>query len=340
MTAKPVDVLIHYPVSDAQLEALSAISPRVRLSFHPEGVLSEIPADVIRKAEILLTGKEIPDPEIAPILRWVQFSYAGIEFAVGHPLLERNEFRATSISGAASPKVAEYALMALLSLGHKLPMMVQYQGKKIWPPDRWNRFQSVELRGSTVGLLGYGSIARELARLLQPFSVEILATKKDLTDLSEGGYISEGTGDPHGNYFTRLYPPQAVRSVLKASDFVVICLPLTDDTRNLMGSREFEAMKPSAYLVALGRGGQVDEDALLHALREKHIAGAVLDVFNTEPLPQESPLWGAPNMVITPHIAGDTSRYTDLIVELFTENLRRYLADEDLLNVYDPEKGY
>jgi phosphoglycerate dehydrogenase-like enzyme len=99
-------------------------------------------------------------------------------------------------------------------------------------------------------------------------------------------------------------------------------------------------MKPTAYLVALGRGGQVDEDALLHALREKHIAGAVLDVFNTEPLPQESPLWGAPNLVITPHIAGDTGRYIDLIVELFSENLRRYLADEDLLNIYDPEKGY
>ena len=340
MTAKPVDVLIHYLLSDAQLEAFSAISPRVRLSYHPEGVLSEIPTDVIGKAEILLTAKEIPDPEIAHELRWVQFSYAGIEFAAGHSLLKRSGFRATSLSGAASPKVAEYALMALLSLGHKLPMMVQYQGKKIWPPDRWKRFQSAELRGSTVGLLGYGSIARELARLLQPFSVEILATKMDLSDLSEGGYIPEGTGDPNGDYFTRLYPPQAIRSVLKASDFVVICLPLTDETRNLIGSREFEVMKPTAYLVALGRGGQVDEDALLHALREKHIAGAVLDVFNTEPLPQESPLWGAPNLVITPHIAGDTGRYTDLIVELFSENLRRYLADEDLLNVYDPEKGY
>ena len=340
MTAKPVDVLIHYLLSDAQLEAFSAISPRVRLSVYPDGVLSEIPTDVIGKAEILLTGKEIPDPEIAPELRWMQFSYAGIEFAGGHPLLEREGFRATTLSGAASPKVAEYALMALLSLGHKLPMMVQYQGKKIWPPDRWKRFQSAELRGSTVGLLGYGSIARELARLLQPFSVEILATKMDLTDLSESGYIPEGTGDPHGDYFTRLYPPQAIHSVLKASDFVVICLPLTDDTYNLISSREFEAMKPSAYLVALGRGGQVDEDALLHALREKHIAGAVLDVFNTEPLPQESPLWGAPNLVITPHIAGDTGRYPDLIAELFSENLRRYLADEDLLNVYDPEKGY
>ena len=131
MTAKPVDVLIHYPLSDAHLEAFSALSPRVRLSFHPEGSLSEIPEDVIGKAEILLTGKEIPDPEIAPELCWMQFSYAGIEFAGGHPLLERDGFRATSLSGAASPKVAEYALMALLSLGHKLPMMVQYQGKKI-----------------------------------------------------------------------------------------------------------------------------------------------------------------------------------------------------------------
>ena len=90
MTAKPVDVLIHYPLSDAQLEAFSALSPRVRLSFHPEGVISEIPVDVIGKAEILLTTKDIPDPEIAPELRWVQFSYAGIEFAGGHPLLERD----------------------------------------------------------------------------------------------------------------------------------------------------------------------------------------------------------------------------------------------------------
>ena len=337
---KPVDIIIHYSLPEAQLKALSAISPRVRLSSYPQGGLSEIPPDVIGKAEVLLTTKEIPDPEIAPELRWVQFSYAGIEFAAGHPLLKRSGFRATTLSGAASPKVAEYALMALLSLGHKLPMMVQYQGKKIWPPDRWNRFQPVELRGSTVGLLGYGSIARELARLLQPFGVEILATKRNLKDLDESGYIPEGTGDPHGDYFTRLYPPRAVHSVLRASDFVVICLPLTDKTRNLMGSGEFEMMKQTAYLVALGRGGQIDEEALLHALREKQIAGAVLDVFNAEPLPQDSPLWEAPNLVITPHIAGDTGHYTDLVAELFAENLRRYLADEDLLNVYDPEKGY
>jgi len=340
MATKPVDVLIHYAFSEAQLEDLSSLSPRVRLSVYPEGEFADIPGDLMAKAEILLTNNEIPDPEIAPALRWVQFSYAGVEFARGHPLLKREGFRATSLSGAASPKIAEYALMALLSLAHKLPMMVQYQGKKIWPPDRWQRFEPFEIRGSTVGLLGYGSIARELARLLQPFGVKILATKNDLTDVNQDGYFAEGTGDPDGIYFTRLYPSQAVHSVLKASDFVVICLPLTDKTVNIIGTREFEVMKPGAYLIALGRGGQVDEDALLRALREKLIAGALLDVFRTEPLSQESPLWGAPNLVITPHIAGDTGRYTDLVAELFTENLRRYLADEGLLNVFDPEKGY
>ncbi len=99
-------------------------------------------------------------------------------------------------------------------------------------------------------------------------------------------------------------------------------------------------MKPTAYLVAVGRGGQVDEDALLIALREKKIAGAVLDVYNSEPLPPESPLWGAPNLVITPHIAGDTRHYIDLVVDLFKENLRRYLEGQALLNVFDPERGY
>jgi phosphoglycerate dehydrogenase-like enzyme len=340
MAAKPVDVLIHYDLTEANMKALASLSPRVRLSHHSERSLADIPADLMEKAEILLTNNELPDPEAAPALSWVQFSYAGVEFAIGHPLLDREGFRATSLSGAASPKIAEYALMALLALAHKLPMMVRYQDKNIWPPDRWTRFESAELRGRTVGLLGYGSIARELARLLQPFGVKILATKHDLTDLNQDGYYAEGTGDPEGSYFTRLYPPQALHSMLKLSDFMVVCLPLTDKTRNVVGEKELSAMKKTAYLVALGRGGQVDENALLAALRDKCIAGAVLDVFSEEPLPKESPLWSAPNLVITPHIAGATGRYTELVAELFTENLRRYLAEEELLNVIDPQKGY
>jgi phosphoglycerate dehydrogenase-like enzyme len=340
MAGKPVDILICYPLPEAHLKALAAVSPRVRLSVHPEDDFSEIPAEIIAKTEVMLTMKDIPLPEAAPELRWIQFSYAGIDFMKANPLVEREDFQATTLSGANATKVAEYALMALLALGHKLPMMLQYQDKKIFPPDRWKRFQPKELRGSTVGLLGYGSIARELARLLQPLGVEVLATKNDLENLSQKGFVPEGTGDPDGMYFTRLYPPQALHSVIKASDFVVVCLPLTDRTKNVLGTREFKMMKPDAYLVGLGRGGQVDEDALQFALREKHIAGAVLDVFTTEPIPQESPLWNTPNLVITPHIAGNTGRYADMVFELFSENLQRYLAGEELLNVFDPKKGY
>jgi len=340
MNAKPIDVLIHYPLTDEQQKELSALSPQVRLSVHSEGDSKEVPADLLEKAEVLLTSKYIPEPGAAPNLKWIQFSYAGIDFIKKHPIIEQENLIATSLSGAASPKVSEYALMAMLALAHKLPMMMQYQKEKIWPPDRWARFQPRELRGSPVGLLGYGSIARELARLLQPLGVEILATKNNLEEIKQRGYVPNGTGDPEGEYFTRLYPPQALHSVLTKSDFVVVSLPLTKETRTIIGAKELQIMKPSAYLIALGRGGQVEEYALLYALKEKQIAGAVLDVFGTEPLPKESPLWEAPNMVITPHIAGDTRNYNQLVFELFRENLQRYLADEDLLNAYDPDRGY
>jgi phosphoglycerate dehydrogenase-like enzyme len=340
MSAKPIDVLIHYPLSEEQQRELAAVSPQVRLAIFPEGDAKKIPPEVLEKTEVLLTSNFAPDPEAAPQLQWIQFSYAGLDFFHQHPLLQRAGFNATSLSGAASPKVAEFALMGLLALAHKLPMMMQYQLEKIWPPDRWTRFQPRELRGSTIGMLGYGSIARELARLLQPFGATILATKHDLGDIRQRGYIPEGTGDPEGELFSRLYPPEALHSMLKLSDFVVITLPLTQSTRSIIGAKELQIMKPSAYLISVGRGGQVEEDALLIALKEKKIAGAMLDVFSVEPLPKDHPLWEAPNLVITPHIAGDTGNYNQLVFELFAENLKRYIAGKDLLNVFDPDRGY
>jgi len=340
MSVKPIDVLINYPLSEEQIRELAAISPQVRLSVFPAGKSDEIPQNILDKAEVLLTSNYVPDPDAAPQLRWIQFSYAGLDFIHQHPLLQRADFRATTLSGAASPKVAEFALMGLLALAHKLPMMMQYQREKIWPPDRWARFQPRELRGSTVGMLGYGSVARELARLLLPFGAIILATKHDLEDVRQRGYIPEGTGDPDGEYFSRLYPPEALHSMLKLSDFVVNTLPLTQSTRGVIGAKELQIMKSSAYLISVGRGSQVQEDALLVALKEKQIAGAMLDVFSTEPLPKEHPLWEAPNLIITPHIAGDTRDYNQLVFELFAENLKRYIAGKDLLNIFEPDRGY
>lgn len=340
MITKPLDVLIHYPLNETRLEEIRKLSPDLRLSLFPDVKFEEIPAEAKANAQVLLTRRAVPPPEEVPALRWIQYALAGIDFIKGSPLLERPGFVATTLSGAVAGKVAEYAVMAMLAAGHKLPLTAIYQSKKLWPPDRWDLLKAQELRGSTVGLLGYGSIAREIARLLQPFNVQILATKANLMDLEDRGWVPEGIGDPQGVLFTRLYPTEAVRSMLRLCDFVVVCLPLTEKTTGAVGRKELAAMKPSAYLVALGRGGQVDENALAEALREGRIAGAVLDVFETEPLPAESPLWEAPNLAVTPHIAGNTSRYDDLLLQLFAANLERFLKGEPLLNPFEAGRGY
>ncbi len=340
MENKPLDILIHYPFNEVQLNLIKSHSDRLRISFYPDTKFEEIPVDVKSQVEILLTKRTVPDPAEMPALRWIQYTLAGTDFVKGSPLFECEDFRVTTLSGAVAGKVAEYAVTAMLSLGHKLPLTMAYQARKIWPPDRWESLKAKELRGSTVGLLGYGSIAREIARLLQPFNVEILATKKNLMELEDTGYVPAGLGDPDGVLFKRLYPPEAITSMLKLCDFVVVCLPLTGETTGAVGMKELKAMKKTAYLIALGRGGQVREQDLATALREGVIAGAMLDVFETEPLPNDSPLWDAPNLVITPHIAGNTEHYDQLVLDLFMANLDRYMQGEPLFNLYLPERGY
>ena len=340
MNEHTVNVLVHYDLGESHIADLQALSARVHISHFPKTPFKDVPAEAIQTAEVLLTAKSLPEPEQAPNLRWIQFTFAGIDFVKDSPLLEREGFQATSLSGAIAPKAAEYALMALLAIGHRLPDMTAHQQQATWLADRWERFQPQELRGSTIGLLGYGSIARELARLLQPLEVTILATKRNLKQLQDEGYTPPGTGDPDGILFNRMYPPEALHSMLGQCDFVVVCLPLTDDTLHTLDAGALQAMKPGACLVALGRGGQVDEDALAQALHSGNLGGAVLDVFESEPLPPESPLWQTPNLIITPHIAGNTRHYAERVCELFSHNLRRYLKGEPLLNVFDPRKGY
>ena len=154
------------------------------------------------------------------------------------------------------------------------------------------------------------------------------------------GYIPQGFGDSGGDLAWRIYPVEALRSMVKECDFVVVTLPLTSKTRNLVNAEVFSSMKPSAYLVDVSRGGIVDQSALIDALKDHKIAGAALDVFAKEPLPSDSPLWKMPNVIVTPHIAGVTPHYDERAVDFFEENLRRYLAKEPLLNNFQPELGY
>ena len=290
--------------------------------------------------EILYTDRMLPNPNQAPHLRWIQFHYAGIDFAIDSPVLRKNDLVATTLSGAAAPQIAEFALMMMLALGHRLPDLNANQQKAEWPRDRWDRFSPLELRGATVGLVGYGSISREIARLLQPLKATVLAAKRDVMHPQDTGYTPEGIGDPEGNLFSRLYPIQALKSMLKECDFVVVAVPLSPLTRGLLGAEELAAMQPTAFLIDFSRGGIVDQAALTDLLVNKKLAGAALDVFPEEPLPQSNQLWRFPNVILTPHIGGVSLRYMDRAAELFAENLRRYVEGEPLYNKFDVERGY
>lgn len=340
MNDTPVEMLITVPFSDDQIEQLRQVSPRLRIRAQAAKAIEEISPEIWENTEILYTDRLTPLPNAVPKLKWIQFHYAGVDHVASAPLLHDPRVTVTTISGAASPQVAEHALMMMLALGHKMPDLHALQAKSEWPRERWERLKPFELRGSTVGLIGYGSIGREIARLLQPFGVRILAVKRDAMHPQDEDYEIEGAGDPLGDLFTRLYPGEAVKSMVKECDFIVVCVPLTSTTRGMIGVAEIAEMKPDAFLVDVSRGGVVNHTALIDALQNKKIGGAALDVFPEEPLPATSPLWKLPNVLISPHISGISPYYASRAIAAFAANLRRYLTEQPLLNRFESEKGY
>lgn len=336
----PIEILVTVPFQENEIQTLRELSPRLRITALPAREPGDIPKETWARTEVLYTDRVVPAPDLVPALRWLQFHWAGINSLMDAPLLKKSELMFTTSVGAAAPQMAEYALAVILALSHRLPELGALQTKTEWPRDRWERFRPQELRTSTVGIVGYGSIGREVARLVRAFDATVLAAKRDVMHPADTGYIIPGLGDPGGDLFNRLYPFQAIRSMLKECDFVVVTAPITAETRGLIGVAELAAMKPTAFLINMARGGIVDQNALLAALQERKIGGAALDAFVEEPLPANSPFWKLPNVIITPHIGGMSSHYNQRAIEMFLENLRRYLTGAPLLNRYDVQKGY
>ena len=338
---KKVKILSAISLSESQVEKIKAVDPRIEVHWYGRKDATRIPLEMWREAEILLTsGTPLPPPEQAPALKWIQLNFAGVEEDFRQDVHLREGVQLTSASGTMVSQMGEYVMMALLMLGHKAPEMLRYQQQKIWPDHRIEKLEPIELRGSTVGIVGYGSIGREVARLLYSYGAKVLATKRDVMHPEDDGYVPEGLGDPHGNYFHRLYPNEALNAMLKECDFVVVSPPLTPETRQLMSTEQFAVMKTGAFLVNVSRGPVVDTNALIEATKSGKLGGAVLDVFEEEPLPADSPLWDAPNVIITPHIAGISKKSMDALVELFVINIGRYLKGQELHNLIDPENGY
>ncbi len=336
-----IEVLITVPISEALLSQLRGISPRINITVIPAGGAGEITAETWARTEVLYTSHLLPLPEQVPALKWLQFHFAGIDRFLDEPLLKKNGLLITTLSGAAASQVAEYVLAMMLSLSHKVPALLASQKKAEWPRDRFERFSPFELRGKTAGIVGYGSIGRQVARLLRPFGVTVLATKRNVMRPSDSGYIpSEEIGDPNGDFVTRLYPAEALRSMARECHFLIVTVPLTAETTELIGENILQALQPGAFLVDVSRGGVVNHPALVNALKSGKLAGAALDVFPEEPLPASSPLWGMPNVLISPHISGFSPRYTERAMQLFSENLLRYLGGLTLYNLVDRQRGY
>ena len=316
---------------------LREISPRLHVERH----FPQVPADVIAKTEVLYTTGYYPEPEGAPKLRWIQMNSAGMGHALNHAIVKAEDIVVTSTSGIHATNMAHYCLMTMLMFNYKMRTAFEMQSRAEWIDKPHSVFAPVDLERQTVGIVGYGSIGRELARLCATMGMTVLASKRDLSNTAEvNAYMLPGKGDPSGEIPDRIYPAETVASMAKDCDYLVVTVPRSAGTEHLIDEEVMQAMKESAVLINVSRGAIVDEKALITALSSGMIAGAALDVFEEEPLPSSSPLWNLDNVIITPHISGFTRDYHEKAARVFEENLLRYLENRPLLNQLDRAKGY
>jgi phosphoglycerate dehydrogenase-like enzyme len=320
------------PVDDVLLGCIATAAPGINVRDASSLAHAELQGDAAAfgKLDVMLAEADIIfayslPPDImrrAPRLKWVQMMSAGVDRLLGTDLWQ-SPLMITGVSGISAGPVAEFAIMFMLMFVKDAPRFFMMKRDR-----KWERYRPSSLNGKTVGIVGLGNIGREVARLSGAFGMNVVATRR-----------SAGK-ETHARYVDRLLPLSQLHSLLAASNFVVISVPLTPDTRNLIGEREFRAMKPSACIINIARGGIIDEDALIRALDEKRIAGAGLDVTAAEPLPPDSRLWEFDNVIISPHVAGGAEEYMERATRLFCDNLDRYINGRRLKNIVDRKRGY
>ena len=334
-----VKVLSTGRFSDAQLERLRLVSSRLQIEQVPTNDWTELEGR-LDEVEVLYTYRVPAGWSGAPNLRWIQLGSAGLNALTGHPLLENGDVRVTTASGIHAVPIAEYVMASMVAFSRGFPMLLERQRRAEWAGWQATQSHSRELRGATLGIVGYGSIGREVARLACAYGMRVLALKRDPAVRRDRGYAEPGVGDPEGRLPDQWYGPAQLHQLLTSCDYVVISVPLTPATRGMIDAQALRAMKPDAYLVNIARGPIIVERDLIQALKEGWIAGAGLDVFDEEPLPAGSALWRLDNVILTPHAAAATPPYDERASVLFAENLRRYLAGESLLNEVNPALGY
>jgi len=345
-------VLIASPLEAELAARIQAADPRAEVLFEPDLLPpARYPGDhrgdpsfardaegearwraLLDRAEVLFGVPEDSTEGLAevvnglPRLRWVHATSAGAGEQVGKAGLSPDALERvviTTSSGVHAVPLAEFAILGLLAMAKELPRLIEDQRARAWPEVR----RPVrELSGQTLFLLGLGDIGREVARLGKALGMRTVGFRR--------------TEGPPPEWVDEVHGPQRLAELAGQADAMVVSLPMTEQTAGLVDRATIERLPASCIFVNIGRGGVVDEPALIDALRDRRIAGAVLDVFATEPLPADSPLWTLPNVLVTPHAAALSARENERIAELFADNLRRYLDGRPLRNVVEPGLYY
>ncbi|SES90169.1 Phosphoglycerate dehydrogenase [Oceanobacillus limi] len=315
-------IVVNLDLSETYLNEIKKIAPGWDVVAEKD---PEVISDELKKAEIVARWNKTIEPIILEKntnLKWIQTWSAGVNSLPLEALQKRN-VSITSANGVHAYPISETIFALMLGLTRKIHTYVRQQLNKTWD----NANLKHEIHEKTIGIIGVGAIGQETAKIAKAFGMNVLGVRRS-------GVLTK--------YVDQMYTPDQLEEILPQCDIVVITLPLTEETTNLFAAEQFKQMKDSAILINIGRGQIVVEDDLIQALQNNEIAGAGLDVFATEPLPEDSPLWNMENVIVTPHTAGATEYYTDRVIkDIFIPNLKRYIQDGELgINVVDYEKGY
>ena len=256
----------------------------------------------------------------APRLKWVHSWAAGADNDLFPEMLESPVVLTSSAGNGAIP-LAEHSMLLMLMLNRDVPRWMRAQAER-----KWERFTHPELNGLTVGIFGLGNSGSDLALKAKAFHMRVLGLRRNADRAVPG--VDE------------MFSHARFHEFLGQSDFIVVTTPSTPETLGMFDAAAFHAMKPSAYFICISRGGVADDDALLQALQQGWIAGAGLDAHGVEPLPPDSPFWSLPNVIITPHNGATTLATAQRSVDIFVDNLTRYVAGQPLRNVVDKSAGY
>lgn len=321
MSERPI-VVIQGATAAEQVPGITAIESEAELRFAASApaLAQALPgADVLLGWDFSEAGLSEAWPR-ADALRWIHWTGAGVDAVLFRELAE-SDVVLTNSRGIFDRAMAEFVLGLILSFAKSFPKMTRDQDQR-----HWSHRLSEMIIGRRVLVVGVGSIGREIARLLSSAGLHV-----------EGVGRRARAGDDD---FAAIHARENLNAVLPDADYVVIVVPLTDDTRGMIGASQLDAMKSTARLINVARGAILDEPALVEALKAGQLAGAALDVTAIEPLPQDSPLWAMSNVIISPHMSGDFHGHYETLVSAFIENFRRYRAGEPLSNVVDKLSGF